>query len=101
MNKLKRQLSKSIRQGVLLNEQESQDITVLMNDTEGEVKKAFADPNSFQRLLWEQQRKYNNFKDKRGMRWHPMILRWCIYLKGKSSSTYDSLRNSGFINLPN
>ena len=101
VNKLKRQLSKSIRQGVLLNEQESQDMTVLMNDTEGEVKKAFADPNSFQRLLWEQQRKYNNLKDKRGMRWHPMILRWCIYLKGKSSSTYDSLRNSGFINLPN
>ena len=100
VEKLKRQLSKSIKQGIKLTEAESQAMTELMNDTEGEVKKSYADPNSFQRLLCEQQKKYNNLTDKRGMRWHPMILRWCIYLKGKSSSTYDSLRHSGFINLP-
>ena len=34
------------------------------------------------------------------MRWHPMIIKWCIVLKSKSSSTYDALRKSGFVTLP-
>ena len=34
------------------------------------------------------------------MRWHPAIIKWCIFLKSKSSSTYDALKNSGFITLP-
>ena len=71
-----------------------------MTETDKEVKESFSDPNCFQRLLWEQQQKYKSLKDKRGMRWHPMITKWCIYLKGRSSGTYDALCNSGFISLP-
>lgn len=35
-----------------------------------------------------------------GMRWHPMIVRWCLYLRQKSTAAYDALRDSGFIRLP-
>ena len=71
-----------------------------MTKTDKEVKESFSDPNCFQHLLWEQQQKYKSLKDKCGMRWHPMIIKWCIYLKSRSSGTYDALCNSGFISLP-
>ena len=40
-------------------------------------------PDTPKGILWEQQRKYASLKDKRGMRWHPLIIRWAIsiYLK--------------------
>jgi len=34
------------------------------------------------------------------MRWHPMIVKWCLYLRQKSTAAYDALRDSGFIRLP-
>lgn len=37
---------------------------------------------------------------KNAMRWHPMIIRWCLYMRSKSSKAYDSMRDSGFIKLP-
>ena len=54
----------------------------------------------------------------RGMRWHPLMIRWCLYLRHKSVITihnyhtihvydaqlpgaaYDALRTSGCIRLP-
>lgn len=38
--------------------------------------------------------------DSRQMRWHPMMIKWCLNLKLLSSSAYHSLRTSGFIKLP-
>ncbi|KAJ8309864.1 hypothetical protein KUTeg_011729 [Tegillarca granosa] len=34
------------------------------------------------------------------MRWHPMIVRWCLFMRQKSTKAYDAMRESGFINLP-
>ena len=34
------------------------------------------------------------------VRWHPVIIKWCLNLKLMSSSSYHALRTSGFINLP-
>jgi len=34
------------------------------------------------------------------MRWHPMVIRWCLYLRRKSSTAYEALRDSGFVTLP-
>ena len=39
-------------------------------------------------------------KDSRQMRWHPMLIRWCLNLKLLSTSAYHSLRTSGFMKLP-
>ncbi|CAC5374861.1 THAP9 [Mytilus coruscus] len=64
------------------------------------MEKAFPDSNYFQRLFWSEQFKSVNVKSAKGMRWHPMIIRWCLYLRQKSSAAYDALRDSGFITLP-
>jgi len=55
---------------------------------------------SFRRLFWEEQLKAARATDARQMRWHPMIIRWCLNLKLLSSSAYHSLRTAGFIKLP-
>lgn len=35
------------------------------------------------------------------MRYHPMIIRFCLSLAAKSPSCYEELRNSGVLVLPN
>ena len=34
------------------------------------------------------------------MRWDPLMVKWCIYLRHKSSGAYELLRDSGCISLP-
>ena len=34
------------------------------------------------------------------MRWHPTIVKWCLYLRHQSSRAYELLRSSGCIQLP-
>ena len=34
------------------------------------------------------------------MRWHPLMVKWCLYLRHKSSSAYKLLRESGCLTLP-
>ena len=36
--------------------------------------------DSFQRIFWEQQQKAASFSDPKSMRWHPLIIKWCLYL---------------------
>ena len=38
--------------------------------------------------------------NKKGIRWHPLIIRWCLYLRHQSSKAYDLIRDSGCIALP-
>ena len=34
------------------------------------------------------------------MRWHPAIIRWCLYLHHRSSGAYSTLRKSDVLALP-
>ena len=36
----------------------------------------------------------------RQMRWHPLVIKWCLELYAKSHSMYADLRDSGFLKLP-
>ena len=57
-------------------------------------------PDSFERIFWEQQLQHSKLRDSRSMKWHPLMIRWCIYLKHLSSKAYETLRVSGAIQLP-
>ena len=39
-------------------------------------------------------------KDGRTMRWHPLMIRWCLSLRHHSSSAYEILQESGCLTLP-
>lgn len=34
------------------------------------------------------------------MRWHPLIIKWCISTFSKSPKAYDQLSKAGFVKLP-
>ena len=36
----------------------------------------------------------------KGMRWHPLLIKWCIYLRHLSAKSYEMLRESGVVRLP-
>ena len=53
----------------------------------------------FMKLFWEEQKKLFN-RSSSGVRYHPMIIRFCLSLAAKSPSCYEELRNSGVLVLP-
>ncbi len=70
-----------------------------MEDCSSKVSAQYPD-GSLPCMFWEQQLKAASCSDKRQMRWHPIMIRWCLYLCHKSSSGYETLRQSGCISLP-
>ena len=56
--------------------------------------------NQLMELFWEEQKKALA-SDPRGMRWHPMMIRFAIYLHFQSPRAYEALRETGVIRLPN
>ena len=47
--------------------------------------------NSPQWLLWQQQKAQSQKKDARGMRWHPLMIRWCLSIYFTSPSAYKQM----------
>ena len=59
----------------------------------------------FMKLFWEEQQKYLSSSSSSSIRYHPMIIKYCLSLAAKSSSSYSDLRynsrtGSGVLILP-
>ena len=88
-NETKLSLAKYIQHhGVELDSCTSDDLLSVM---EANKKKAESSNNQFCELFWEQQLKLKSVNGKQGMRWHPAIIRWCLYLHHRSSGAYSTL----------
>ena len=64
-----------------------------------------AKSKDFMKLSWEEQQKYLSTSSSKSVRYHPMIIRYCLGLATKSPAIYDEIRfdqktNSGFVILP-
>ena len=46
---------------------------------------------SFMKLFWEEQKKYISSSSPTSIRYHPMIIKFCLNLAAKSSSAYKDL----------
>ena len=91
-------LKKIEEEGVALTQKDSDDISSVLSDVSPLVKN-FSE-GSILRIFWEQQVKYNSLKDRRQMRWHPLLIRFALNLKYSSTSAYRAVRESGLISLP-
>ena len=60
----------------------------------------FYPPDSLERIFWEQQEQAASAKNARAMRWHPLMIRWCLYLRHISGKAYEAIHRSGFLKLP-
>ena len=52
------------------------------------------------RMFSEQQQKATSYSEPKSMRWHPLIIKWCLYLQHLSSGAYETLRTSSILKLP-
>ena len=85
--------------GVDVDEQLSNDLEHIMKEETQKIRKECHE-DSFKRLFWEQQLEAMRLKDKRQMRWHPTLIKWCLNLKLISSAAYHTVRSSGVLTLP-
>ena len=77
----------------------SDDLHTIMESENSSILQEFPE-GSFARLFWKQQLDASSKKDKRRMRWDPLMVKWCLYLRHKSSGAYELLRDSGCVSLP-
>ncbi len=91
--RIQEQQSESVSNGL------NSDLTQIMNDNVHVVHKTYPE-NSFARLFFDEQIKAASVKDRRQVRWHPLLIKWCLNLKLLSSSAYSAMRTSGFLTLP-
>lgn len=84
--------------GLLLESSLHSDFSEIMTQMTDKVHNECAD-NSFERIFWDQQLQSIKVKDKRQVRWHPAMIKWCLHLKYISSGSYHALRKAGIITL--
>ena len=99
-DRLKQRLEIVVKtQGIAVDEQIHDDLKQIIKK-EGNKLMESTTPNSFQRVFWQQQLDAASREDARGMRWHPLMIRWCIYLRHQSQGAYETLRECKCISLP-
>ena len=54
---------------------------------------------TFQYLFWDQQWTVSSLKNNKSMHWHPLFIKWCLYLRHLSGKAYELLQSSGCIQL--
>lgn len=88
-------------ESVSVDENLSQDLEKIMNDSTATISAQFPE-DSFQAIFWRHQLESlgKNGKEKSGNRWHPMMIRWCLYLRHFSGKAYNTLRDSVCLVLP-
>ena len=82
-----------------LDKQTNDGLSQLMNMYQKEATQDIED-ELFLKVFWMQQMKAASEKNKCSIRWHPLIIRWALYLHHRSSGAYETLRKSGVLLLP-
>lgn len=95
----KKLVSTTIRDGVTLTDELHSDFKEIASESTNKIYSSHSE-NSLARLFWDQQMKASQFKKSTSMKWHPLFIKWCLYLRHLSGKSYELLRSSGCIKLP-
>ena len=87
------------KNGVELDANSHDDVLKMVEECTGEALKEHP-PDSFQNVFGQQQLQCARQKDKHQRRWHPLMIKWALYVQHLSGKVYDTIRESGFIALP-
>ena len=87
------------KSGVYVDDELHSDLVATMKENSNCIVGMFPE-ESFANLFWKEQMKAASLKNSHQMRWHPLMIRWCINLKLISSAAYHATRTAGFIKLP-
>ena len=73
--------------GVTLSKPLQQDLNSIIAVHHCQILKSYPE-NSFQHIFWKSQMSNGSHKCKR---WHPTMIKWCLYLRHQSSHAYEML----------
>ena len=85
--------------GVMVDGGLQEDLEAIMKEMTEQVHEDF-NQDSFCRVFWEQQLHALETTDRQQLRWHPALIKWCLDLKLRSSSSYRVLHESGVLVFP-
>ena len=86
-------------QAVAIDEDDDTDMCTIMAEEEAQFLNSYPE-GSFQHLFWEEQKKAAAKRKGNGVRWHPLMIKFCLYLIHQSGKAYETLRESNCIRLP-
>ena len=79
-DRLKKKIaSASDASGIIVGEDTHADLVAITSESSNLFEDLPQD--SFQRVFWQQQLEAASQKDAQRMRWHPLMIRWCLYLR--------------------
>ena len=87
------------KDGLTVDESTHDDLVSIMKDNSDMVRSRYLE-NSFPFLFWQQQLQAASQTKASSMKWHPLMIRWCLYLRHISGKGYELLHESGCLNLP-
>ena len=91
VSRLKQKISDVASQGgVVLDNEIHNDMKAVMDATTNQVHSLYPE-GSFQRIFWDQQQMACSLKDSRSMKWHPLVIKWSLYLRHLSGKAYELL----------
>ena len=97
-NRLKAKLELAVeKEGITVDNDTHDDLCAIMDSVESDALSSHAE-DSFQHLFWKQQQQASQYKNSRSMRWHPLFIKWCLYLRHVSGRAYETVRK--VIKLP-
>ena len=70
-----------------------------MNELKTKASEDFQEGSALN-LLFNEQLKQTKCKTASQMRWHQLMIRWCLGLYHTSPSAYEFIKNSSFLKLP-
>lgn len=81
LERVSARLSQSIQEsGIEVDDATHADLIAISQDNSTDID-ATCPVNSFKKLFWDQQRKAASLSNARSMRWHPLMVKWCLYLR--------------------
>ena len=100
VGRLQEKLDNALEQrGVSVDEDIHEDLKSIVEEKSPFVAETYPE-HSFARIFWDSQRKALSLSNPKSMRWDPLMIRWCLYLRHFSRGAYEVLRESNVIKLP-
>ena len=79
-------------QAVAVDEATDADMCTIVVEEEAQFCQRYPE-GSFQRLFWEEQKKAAAKRNVCGVRWHPLMIMFCLYPRHQSGKAYETLRD--------
>ena len=99
LERLQSKIAASVeKNGVDLDKRSHEDIQKIMEQCSEVLSKH--PPDNFPHIFWQQQLQSASLTHSRQRRWHPLMIKWALYLSHQSGKAYETLRESGCIALP-